>query len=53
MMFKALLPVVALVMIAACSGGDEDPSDQITRIDGPAVIDEDELNGGGDDSSGD
>jgi hypothetical protein len=27
-------------LIAACSGGDE-PDDQITRIDGPAVVDED------------
>jgi len=26
--------------LAACSGGDE-PDDQITRIDGPAVVDED------------
>lgn len=52
-MFKALLPAVALVAIVACSGGDDDPSDQITRIDGPAVVDEDLLNGVGDDSSGD
>ncbi|MFT6393154.1 MAG: hypothetical protein ACJA14_002683 [Ilumatobacter sp.] len=52
-MLKALLPVVALVVIVACSGGDEDPSDQITRIEGPAVVDEDVLNGSGDDSSGD
>jgi hypothetical protein len=34
--------VVALFVgfAAACSGGDE-PSDEITRIDGPAVVDED------------
>ncbi len=36
------LGVVALFVsvAAACSGGDE-PSDEITRIDGPAVVDED------------
>jgi hypothetical protein len=51
-MFRALLPVVAVVAIAACSGGGDEPSDQITRIDGPAVVDEDELTGGGDGSSG-
>ncbi len=33
--------VVLLVSgAAACSGGDQ-PSDEITRIDGPAVVDED------------
>jgi len=32
--------IVALAAGTSCSGGDE-PDDQITRIDGPAVVDED------------
>lgn len=46
----ALVLVVASLAIVGCSGGDDSP-DQITRIDGPAVVDEDQLNNGVDDSS--
>lgn len=48
---RILLSVAtASVVLVGCSTGD-DPSEQITRIDGPAVVDEDELNNGVDDSS--
>jgi hypothetical protein len=30
------------LLTAACSGGSDEPSNEITRIDGPAVVDEDE-----------
>ena len=48
--------VCVLVVAASCSGGGEEPSDEITRIDGPAVVDEDQGgadNGTTDDPPGD
>lgn len=36
---------------AGCSGGSDEPSDDITRIDGPAVVDQDE--GGADNGASD
>lgn len=52
---RRVLVVGALSMVAVgCSGGSDEPSNQITRIDGPAVVDEDlggADNGATDDSS--
>ncbi len=45
---------VVAVLMASCSGGSDGPSDEITRIDGPAVVDEDQGradNGASDDPS--
>lgn len=36
------LVIAGLLMVAGCSAGSDEPSDQITRIDGPAVVDEDQ-----------
>ena len=47
---RSALAVVVLLSCVACGGNDE-PSDEITRIDGPAVVDEDLIgadNGGTD-----
>lgn len=45
---RLLAVVVFGSVLLACSGGSEAPSDRITRIDGPAVVDMDsdgELDG--------
>jgi len=36
----ACAAATALAAVGACSGGDE-PGERITRIDGPAIVDED------------
>ncbi len=46
--------VGVLLLCASCSGGSDEPSDEITRIDGPAVVDPDQggANQGGTDEGG-
>jgi len=43
--------VSVVLLTAACSGGSDEPTDEITRIDGPAVVDQDE--GGADQGTSD
>lgn len=43
--------IVGLFVAAGCSTGSDEPSDEITRIDGPAVVDEDQ--GGADNGATD
>lgn len=43
--------VTVLLLTAACSSGSDEPSDEITRIDGPAVVEEDEARANNDDPS--
>ncbi|MEP1123017.1 MAG: hypothetical protein ABJH68_03890 [Ilumatobacter sp.] len=47
--------VGVLLLCAACSGGSDEPTDEITRIDGPAVVDPDQggANQDGDEGGGD
>ncbi|MFK7917127.1 MAG: hypothetical protein AB8G14_03535 [Ilumatobacter sp.] len=49
-MGRAGILVAASLLFVGCSSGDDSPN-QITRIDGPAVVDEERLNNGVDDSS--
>lgn len=39
---KLIVVAMFAVLAGACSGGSDEPSDEITRIDGPAVVDEDQ-----------
>ena len=51
---KLIVVGVVAMLMASCSGGGDEPSDEITRIDGPAVVDQDEGvadNGASDDPS--
>lgn len=41
---KSIVFGMFALLASACGGGNDEPSDEITRIDGPAMVDED---GGG------
>ena len=43
--------VCVVLLASACSSGGDEPSNEITRIDGPAVVDRDE--GGADNGATD
>ncbi len=38
---RYLAACIATLALGACSGGSDEPTNQITRIDGPAVVDDD------------
>ena len=42
-----VLAIVASLAAVSCGGGSGDDENQITRIDGPAVVDRDQLDGPG------